>query len=150
MGSLSAIQYQLGEVPSTSCREYMGGRQAYGYGVAKLDGKFQLVHRWIVEQAEGQPLLPGEEILHHCDNPPCFLYEHLKRGDKSQNREDARRKGRLSPGQSRLTEDQVRAIRAARGSITGIDLAKSYGVTVSTISLVQLRKRWGWVSDVAE
>lgn len=150
MGSESLIQYELGEIPNTPCREYMGGRHSYGYGVAKLDGKFQLIHRWVVEQIEERPLLSGEEVLHHCDNPPCFLYEHLKRGTKAQNREDARRKGRLSPGQCTLTEDDVRAIRIALRTESGVVIAQRYGVSVSTISLINRGKRWGWVTDVAE
>ncbi len=150
MGVLSTIHYELGEIPKTPCREYNGGRTGAGYGVGKLDGRFQTVHTWIVEKVEGKPLYRGEEVLHHCDNPPCFLYEHLLRGNKSMNREDARRKGRLSRGQCFLDETKVREIRDARGKISGVDLAKKYEVTVSTISLIQLRKRWGWVTDVAE
>jgi hypothetical protein len=144
------LKYPLGVKPTNSCRECMGGRQGYGYGVTKLDGEFQLIHRWIVEQVEERLLGPGEEILHHCDNPPCFLYDHLSRGTRALNREDARLKGRMQGKQYKLTEDQVREIRKLLKITTGVEIARTYGVSPSIICLINKGKKWGWVKDVAE
>lgn len=94
MGVESLIQYQLGETPATPCREYRGPKTE-GYGTFRVNGEKRMIHAWVVEQLEGKPLLQGEMVMHHCDNPPCFLYEHLRRATYAENMEDARLKGRL-------------------------------------------------------
>lgn len=104
---------------TTPCREYRGPRIGAGYGAPTFDGTQVLLHRWVVEQVEGVPLAPGEVVLHACDNPPCFLYEHLSRGTQSENIRDAMAKGRhryvAHPGESnggaKLTEEAVAEIR---------------------------------------
>ncbi len=74
----------------TPCRTLPGGK---GYGSIQINGERVALHRWIVEQVEG-PLAPGEVVRHKCDNPPCFLYEHLVRGTKTQNTRDMLERGR--------------------------------------------------------
>ena len=69
------------------------GHLVDGYGYPWIDGRRVLLHRWIVEQVEG-PLLPGEVVRHTCDNPPCFLYDHLARGTRSDNVLDSVERGR--------------------------------------------------------
>src|ERR1035438_2085813 len=73
----------------TPCRE----NPSKSYGRIRVNGKRTSLHRWIVEQVEG-PLLPGEVVRHKCDNPPCFLYEHLERGTKADNSRDMVERGR--------------------------------------------------------
>lgn len=75
------------------CLEYRGPTAGGGYGSITVDGKRQLLHRWMVEQVEG-PLAPGEVVRHACDNPPCFLYEHLQRGTVADNNRDMAQRGR--------------------------------------------------------
>ena len=43
----------------------------------------------------------GPNVLHTCDNPPCFEPAHLFRGTQSDNMKDCRDKGRLRPGAGR-------------------------------------------------
>lgn len=71
-----------------ACREYRGPRHGFGYGRPRFDGQQVLLHRWMVETVEGRPLAPGEVVRHKCDNPPCFLYEHLERGTQADNLND--------------------------------------------------------------
>lgn len=84
------------------CREYQGRRQKRarggpGYGVRSVKGRDVYLHRWVWEQING-PIPPGMEILHTCDNPPCFLYAHLRLGTRADNMQDAKAKGRLRQG----------------------------------------------------
>lgn len=142
--------------PATPCREYQGPRTTKGYGRSRIGGRQVLLHRWILEQGEGRPLEPGEVAMHSCDNPPCFLFEHLSRGTQSDNLKDAVRKGRAryvahkgeANGQAILTAEQVLDIRARYVPGTSPhhgnarDLAVEFGVTVRTIQSVVWRQKW--------
>ena len=88
-------------------------------------------------------------ICHTCDNRLCCNPAHLFVGSSSDNIVDMWRKGRgklvhhrgEKHGCHKLTEQQVREIRAAVG-VTGLVLAQRYGVTQAAISLIRLRKKW--------
>lgn len=43
---------------------------------------------------------------------------------------------------SKLTEDQVKEIRSMRGIVSGVELAKKFGITKTTVSDIQLGKTW--------
>src|SRR5262245_9118733 len=99
------------------CREWQGPRNSKGYGVkytrgsygvAERDalglitgwsgnrrGRYVKVHRWVWEQIYG-PIPEGMEVCHRCDNPPCFLLEHLFLGTHADNMADAVAKQRFS------------------------------------------------------
>lgn len=142
--------------PATPCREYRGKRTKDGYG---RRGRV-LLHRWIVEQIEGRPLELGEIVMHSCDNPPCFLYEHLSRATQSINIRDAMAKGRhrfvthrgeSNGGGGKLIESQVREIkrryRRGRSHHPGnqAELAAEFGVSVSCIKKIVTDQLWSHV-----
>lgn len=131
-------------VLETPCREYQGRRNRDGYGVrdprpSDAADKEHLVHRWIWTQVNGPA--PAElKVLHRCDNPPCFRYDHLFLDTQAANMADMRAKGRDS---TKLTEDQVREIRTApQGFGTGASLARRFNVSPSTISLIRKGRVW--------
>jgi hypothetical protein len=81
-------------VLDTPCREWQGTRTPKGYGQRYIPGRNKVyVHRWVWEQING-PIPPGKEIMHLCDNPPCFRYDHLKIGTHADNTRDMAEKGR--------------------------------------------------------
>jgi len=97
------------------------------------------------------------EVCHHCDNPPCVKTEpdakypsgHLFVGTHTDNMRDAMRKGRLRPVrgekavQSKLTDDDIRAIRAKhRAGATYKQLGIEYGVVFSNIRWIVIRRTW--------
>ena len=95
-------------------------------------------------------------MLHRCDNPPCCNPDHLFLGTHTENVADMVAKGRhrggMSPEQAprgerhwgaKLTNEQVAAIRAMprqRGLQTR--LARQYGVSDATISMILNGKAW--------
>ena len=122
------------------CREWTRSRDDKGYGrVGGYREGTKFAHRVAMEIHLGRDLTEGEDVLHHCDNPPCCRIEHLYVGDQPQNVEDARVRDRVKFGSGhwnhRLTEDDVREIRrryAAKES-TQVAMAKEYDVHKNTI-----------------
>lgn len=84
-------------------------------------------------------------VCHSCDNPSCCNPEHLFLGTALDNKTDCVSKGRHVKGRSvywkaKLTEADVIAIRADRG--TSYDVAEQYGV--SAVNVQKIRKRNTW------
>ena len=129
----------------TPCREYRGQRTAKGYGRKQIDGATVMLHRWIVELVEGRKLEPGEVVMHRCDNPPCFRYDHLRRATQRENILDAVAKGRHRHGrtQYRLTEEDAATIRQriALGH-RQIDIAHDYGVAPCHVANIKAGRKW--------
>ncbi len=145
-------------MPCSCCRTYRGHCNADGYGYPSIGpvkrpgkGKSQvLLHRWVFELLTGVPLLPGECVLHHCDNPPCFFFDHLFKGTQTDNLADMRSKGRGSGGSlpgsanpnAKLTEDQVRAIRSMKGEMSSRLVGAQFDVCGSLVRAIWSGKAW--------
>lgn len=137
-----------------------------GYGYIQVDGRQIGLHRHAWVQATGEPAPAGMVIGHVCDVRNCHrnddagtyevrgvLYErhgHLWLGTVAANNADRDDKQRAAIGsrntQTKLTDDQVREIRASyRKGVRGHgtpSLAKKYGVDQETVwSIVTGRTR---------
>jgi hypothetical protein len=130
-----------------ACWPWMAGRDPGGYGQGPF-GWTRKAHR------EAYRLIHGEfdhalDVCHSCDNPPCCNPAHLWTGTRSDNILDARDKGRLNTargsrsGQSKLTEDQVRAIRQrlARGESHRV-IGRAFGVSGVAVHFIAAHKTW--------
>jgi hypothetical protein len=80
-------------VTDDGCLVWTGATSKKGYGHIRVANKTRIVHRLVWELAHG-PLLPGQCVLHTCDNPPCHLLDHLFLGTKDINNKDMVAKGR--------------------------------------------------------
>jgi hypothetical protein len=108
-----------------------------------------LLHRWIMEQVLGRKLRSDEVVRHTCDNPPCFLFDHLVLGTQADNVRDMYEKGRNNnlPGSahvsSKLSEDDVREIRRLLSQgWSGAALGRRFGVTKENVSHIKTGKIW--------
>src|SRR5216684_8745433 len=72
------------EVAVGPCEEWQGTRYRQGYGQKSVEGKKVRLHRAVWENANG-PIPPGFEIMHICNNPPCYRLSHLRIGTHSEN-----------------------------------------------------------------
>lgn len=108
------------------------------------------------------PLDDGMVVGQHCDVRHCVRPSHLYAGSRADAMRDKKLKGRLkwkpddkrrkdpdffygtNNGQSKLTEDQVREIRAkyTTGGWSYAELARRFNVTKGTIYQVVKRKIW--------
>lgn len=129
---------------------------ADGYLVVQLSkrdgGKARPVHRLMVEAVAGP--IPAGLVVNHIDGCKTNnLLDNLEVVTPEQNDRHARMTGLTDPRGERnpnaiLTDDQVREIRADTSPLAVA--AARYGVSVSLISLVRLRKAWRHVTEVGE
>jgi hypothetical protein len=129
-----------------SCWPWRGAIGTQGYGNIKYEGKYVHAHR-VAYALKNGPIPPGVWVLHHCDNPPCCNPAHLFLGDAKANSADAKAKGRTAQkerhGRRKLFQREVDAIRRRHANgRTGAYLARQYGVSYGTISLIVNNKVW--------
>jgi hypothetical protein len=106
----------------------------------------------VVEQVLGRHLGSDEIVRHTCDNPPCFLYEHLRLGTQKDNIQDMIQKGRggdhqrargSKQGHAKLTETQVAEIKDLLGDgISPKEIGPRYGVGVTNIYNIKAGRAW--------
>lgn len=147
------------------CWPWKGSVSRWGYGTARFNGVHQNAHR-IAWQLTRGAVPPGRLVCHSCDNRLCVNPDHLWIGTQRDNMRDAWQKGRrdetgkgdghwrsrmpekVARGttcyNAKVTEDDVRAIRASSESAT--HLARRYGISKQAIGLIRKRKNWAHVT----
>lgn len=134
------------------CWEWTGPK-VYGYGTCCIDGRKKRAHRHAYELEHG-PIPDGLVVMHLCDNRACVRPDHLRADTNAANMADAAAKRRMPHGersQSRLTEDDVRAIRAnyrrgrKSGEWTTAWIAARYGIEKSGVRKIVSGANWKYV-----
>jgi hypothetical protein len=97
------------------------------------------------------PIVTGFRVLHRCDMPGCVNPDHLRLGTDIDNVADKVRRnrqahGRMSPS-AKLTEVEVRHIRALKGQMTQRALASMFRVSKPVIMNIHHGKNWRHVPD---
>ena len=102
-----------------------------GYGVFYLpsEGRTTQAHRvaWLLSNGS---IPPDLYVCHRCDNRPCCNPAHLFLGTHRDNMDDAKKKHRM-PGPRKLTDEEVRQIRAATD--TQKSIAEHFGISRSYV-----------------
>lgn len=145
--------------PEGECLVYSGYRNQDGYGKVNRGGEAISAHRYLWTLMNGKPA-PGIVICHACDNPSCCNPEHLFSGTQADNIADMLKKGRRvksswpgvsKPGaqnpNAKLTDDQVRWVRANHNPVHGHELgtggmARTLGVNRQTILAILKLQTW--------
>jgi hypothetical protein len=135
------------------CWEWTAYILLNGYGQITYHNKVWGSHRLAYTFTHGD--IPKEMVvMHTCDNPCCCNPAHLRLGTQADNVHDMISKGRkVNPGgkvskvhkrksslDNKLTEDDVRAIRASH--LTQAELGRKYNVTRANISHIVSGKTW--------
>lgn len=153
-GQAKSIFLEMLKKETNECIVWPYKTSGNGYGVVGLGGPSnaqdrRYTHRHAYELTHGS-IPEGLDVLHHCDNPPCFNPRHLFAGTNQANRDDQKAKGRTLVGtknpMSKLTEDQVREIRALyHKNVKGYGqqaLSKRFGVHRIAIRKIVRREMW--------
>lgn len=126
-----------------------------GYGQVQKDGRRLLAHRLVCELAHGKAPSRKHEATHDCGNGHlgCVNPKHLSWKTHAGNMADKLLHGTSLRGEkhklAKLTEPDVREIRALKGTLLQCEIAEIYGVDPSTISHIWRGKSWGWMPEVA-
>lgn len=158
-------------ITENGCHEWQGPRNKDGYGqfgeywLIEQYG-IKLVHRMMVHVTTGFEFTNREQqVMHSCHNRSCCNPQHLSVGTPAENmRQVAERrlangfvpksrrtgtgpaKGEAN-GNAKLTEAAVIEIRARRAAgETTTALAREFGVSVTMISKIHLRRKWRHVA----
>lgn len=144
-----AIPHEGGECLIWPFYRRPDGRAAMNAGVGD-DGSW-LVHHRICERVHGAPPSSEHIACHSCGNghEGCVNSGHLYWGTHADNQQDMIEHGRSTRGEkalnAKLTEDDVRAIRAMVESTTQQEVAEKFGVHIMTINDIVHRRSWGWL-----
>jgi hypothetical protein len=127
----------------TPCRLWRGARNNHGYGVLRREGRNWLLHRWIMRLAGVD--IDGRLVLHRCDTPACFRFDHLFVGSHRDNTRDMVSKGRARGNTSvspkrKLTPVQVVEVRAS--TEPAWKLGERLGVTASAVRDIRRGKHY--------
>lgn len=123
-----------------------------GSAMIYIDGRNARAARIICERVHGPPPSADHEAAHSCggDHLGCVNPRHLRWATGAENNQDKLAHGTHNRGErhnlSRLTEGDVRAIRASRGAESQRALAKRHGVSISTIKDIHAGRTWGWLT----
>lgn len=127
-----------------ACWLWTGCIRTDGYGSFRIAGKRHVTHRLMLARKLGRALGKGMMALHSCRNRHCCNPDHLREGTQVENMADRVRDGTDNRGEnsasSKLTEDQVRAIRA--DPRTQRVIAAEYGITGSNVCCIKLMQTW--------
>ncbi len=129
------------------CWEWTAARSDRGYGhFYDCDYHTFLAHRVAFVITNGDTEL---YVCHTCNNPSCCNPDHLFAGTQYDNMQQCIAEGRGTDnrgekqGAHKLTEDDVRAIRALRNDgWLQREIAEDYGISRRHVSDICSGKRW--------
>ena len=127
--------------PNSGCLLWTRSVNTGGYARITWGGVQLLAHRIAYELTNG-PIPVGMFVCHKCDIRTCINPGHLFLGTPHENSIDAANKNRMAYGirnnKTKLTAEQVRAIRATAPDVSAAALGRTYGVSRTHIH--RLRK----------
>src|ERR1017187_1848229 len=130
---------RIRQTTDDACWFWTGNQNAYGYGQISIDGLDLLAHRIAWTIASG-PILKGMCVLHRCDMRSCVNPKHLFLGSHADNTADMMVKGRVARGfqlpQTRLSDNDVRTIRALAGKMSQSRIAARFGIRANHVSRI--------------
>lgn len=123
-----------------------------GRAVMLVDGRTCFVARLVCEAVRGPAPSDEHQAAHSCGNgdEACVTKRHLSWKTPSANQMDRVEHGTSNRGErcgsAKLTGADVLEIRASHGKVRQKVLAAKFGIKVKTVSAIQARRRWGWLT----
>lgn len=116
---------------SDECILWDGYIRKDGYGQITWEGKSRPLHQVAYILTKGE-IPVGLDVMHSCNNKPCYNPNHLSAGTRSQTVKDAIRDGLLLRPK-KLSPREIQRIKERRAEgVFYKDLAKEFGVGYTT------------------
>ena len=126
------------------CWIWKGAVSGGGYAQISDKGVMRGMHRVSWSLHNKKPVPKGKPVLHSCDTPLCGNPRHLTLGTHRKNVAQMIARGRhtrgITHGMVKLTETEVRAIRADPRSLRAI--GRDYALAFGQIGAIKNRKSW--------
>lgn len=136
------------EIGGTAMCWIWHGQKVNGYG--RFRG--ERAHRYAYQLHRGA-IPDGLMIRHMCGNKRCVNPDHLEPGTMADNAQDGIRLGEIlrgsRNGRSKISEADARYIIDNPDGLTGAKLARKFGVSSATISLIKSGARWAHMKGSA-
>lgn len=130
---------------------FAAGPDGYGRVHRKNSGPITTASHMMCEAAHGPRPSERHEAAHSCGrgNIGCVNPTHLYWATPRQNQMDRVSHGTSNRGSqqhlAKLTDEDVRSIRALAGTKRVFEIAALFGLHPSTVSQIIARKRWAWL-----
>lgn len=134
--------------PTDECIPWPCCPSTDGYGKVKYGGKHYPANRLVCLLAHGEPPSPIHLAAHSCGkgHEGCVNPRHLRWATPAENQADRQRHGTAMAGirnpKSRLTVEDVLAIRAAKGTATQDQIGKRFGICQAAVWAILARKTY--------
>ena len=131
-----------------ACLIWPYGMDRHGYGLVHIGVKNRNAHRVVCELAHGEPPTKKHVAAHNCGkgHEGCVNPHHLRWATREENAQDQVEHGTKVQGEthgaSKLTEEQVREIIAAKGKLLQREIAKEHGIKREAVSKIHRGIRW--------
>lgn len=137
------------QVADDGCWNWTGVIHRDGYGLSFFNGKQIRAHRHMLLRSLG---LQESELLalHKCDNRRCVNPDHLYLGTPKQNSTDMVSRNRQSRrfgednSVSKITKEIAIAVFLDKRKHK--DIARDYGIAVSTVSSIKVGSNWSHIT----
>lgn len=134
------------------CIRWPFANNGVGYGLIHTgEDRLELVSRLVATYRHGPAPTPEHEAAHTCGNGHllCVTPGHIQWETPSENQmdramHDTHQRGERHP-LVKITEDDVRAIRALKGKALQRDVAAQFGIGRIQVGRIWRRERWGWL-----
>jgi hypothetical protein len=109
-----------------------------GRGLLGHEGKRYWAHRLMCILVHGEPPSPKHQASHSCGrgHEGCVNPRHLEWKTNSENQYDRRKHGTQMGGigtRTRLTPEQIAEMRALKGKMVRLEIAKKFGVKIGCV-----------------
>lgn len=123
------------------CWVWTGATTNGGYGVIG-DGRKKLIRAsHLSYELHIGRLLPNQQVLHRCDNPPCVNPRHLFTGTPKTNAADKVAKGRCNSPRKLSDDDVSEILRRVSGGEKKIELAREFNITRGYVTMLVYGRR---------
>lgn len=134
------------------CLAWPFGRMKNGYGRMYENGKMNVVSRLVCREIKGPPPTPWHHAAHSCGkgHEGCCSPKHLRWATPAENHADKIEHGTTNRGTkacgAKLTEADVIAIHAMKGTMPSRLIGEIFSVKGRTVDNIFGGRTWAWLT----